>query len=230
MRSPRTLQEMRRLLSPAVRGLQNYVAEAIPCSPTFYAAIAAGLNSVPDEYHDFIHHRGYRVRLGSLLTDTHPPLQGRRPRGYPPGATYAEAPGALLPHPELLVLVAEVVDERQPGGQLRRRPVRNVAGVCREELGHAVDYALDLGHGPASHTDPQFLAAYQAAVAALTDPVVQAYLAYQLQGGHAGREELFAQMFAALFGGGTLGPAYDQAIHQAFPTCLAVLPTLITPP
>jgi hypothetical protein len=219
---PRTFQEFRRLLSPRVRALKGYLAETVRCSGAFYAAVAESLNSVPDDFHRVIHAAGHRIVVGDRLVNMDPALfVGNRPRGHGVTGTWEALNGAFVPPPVSRVYIAELINRR---GVIA--PAPNILMTAGEEMGHALDYALDHGPGRPSQTDPDFLAAYNADMALLTDPAQRARMAYFLQQGGAGREELFAQLFVAMRPG-ALAPNRRSQLLAAFPRCWNVMPRIL---
>jgi hypothetical protein len=224
MPRPKDFQALRRQLRPRIRALRDYVSETVRCSPAFYAAVLAGIHSVPDDFHELLHRQGRRIQIGDRLIHMDPSLKGQQPRGWPAGSTWAELGGAYQGAPDNRVLLAETIEET---GQLLPTPFMDA--TCREELGHALDEALDQGAGPASHTHAAFLSAYLAEAAAITDPVLRSAFDYLLQPGIAGQEEAFASLFALVYGGAVGTPAFQQLLRQAFPRTLQVVRS-ISPP
>ena len=129
--------------------------------------------------------------------------------------------GAFVPPPVSRIYIAELINRR---GVIA--PAPHILPVVREELGHSIDYALGHSTGPPAHADPDFLAAYNTDRAYLTDPTLRARMAYFLQPGGAGLEELFAQLFVAMRPD-ALAP-YDQAeLLAAFPHCWNIMPRIL---
>ena len=127
---PRTFQEFRRLLSPRVRALKGYIRQTVACSPTFYAAVAVGLNTIPDDYHDFLARNGRTIWMGDHLVNMDPSLKGQTPQGWPPGSTWAEVSGAYQHHHRRAMLAERVADRK---GTLHM--ARDVPATVREEIG-----------------------------------------------------------------------------------------------
>ena len=219
---PRTFQEFRRLLSPRVRALRGYVAQTVRCSGAFYAAVVDALNSVPDDFHRVLYAAGHRIIIGDRLVNMDPArFVGNQPRGHGPIGTWESVSGAFAPPPISRIFVAELVTER---GAIV--PAKTTPATSREEVGHALDYALDQGAGRPSQADPDFLLAYNTDVAGLTDPRLRSRMGYFLQRGGAGREELFAQLFVAMRPG-ALPPQQQAELLAAFPQCWQVMPTIL---
>ena len=223
-RPPRNFQEFRRLLTPRVRALPNYIGQTVACTPAFYAAVARTLNTVDDDYHDFLSREGRTILLGDNLAVMDPALKGKRPQGWPQGSTWAEAAGAYDPVRRRVMLPEWVAD---PAGVFHANGT--IAAATREEIAHALDHALDqrTPQRGASDSDPQFLAAYRADERAVTDPAVRIRLAYFLQSGAAGRRELFAQLFVIMGGAGLVPAPVEADLRTYFPNSLRVLPTIL---
>ena len=218
---PRDFSALRRRLHPRIRALRDYVNETVRCSAAFYAAVLSGIHSVPDDFHEFLHQQGRRIQIGDRLIHMDPSLKGQQPRGWPAGSTFAEVGGVYSGN---LVMVAETIEDR---GQLKPTPY--VESHCREELGHALDEALDQGSGPASHSDVDFVTAYRAEVRGIKDPTTRAVLDYLLQLGVAGQEETFANLFALLYGGAVGPKVVQQLLRQNFPRTLQAVQKILPP-
>jgi hypothetical protein len=219
---PRNFQQFRRLLSPRVRALKGYVAETVRCSAAFYVDVADALNSVADDFHHVIHTAGHRITIGDRLVNMdYGRFVGNQPRGHGVAGTWEMLNGAYVPPPVSRVYIAELINRR---GAIA--PAPEILPVVREELGHAIDYALGHGVGRPSHADPDFLAAYNTDRTHLTDPALRATMAYFLQSGSAGREELFAQLFVAMWPG-ALAPNDQAQLIAAFSRCWNVMPRIL---
>ena len=147
---PRSFQEFRRLLSARLRALKGYIAETVRCSAAFYAAVAEALCSVPDDFHRVLHAAGHRIVIGDRLVNMDPARFIRnQPRGHGPAGTWESLNGAFAPPPASRIYVAELVKER--GAMV---PAKTTLATTREELGHALDHALDQGAGRPSRRIP----------------------------------------------------------------------------
>jgi hypothetical protein len=221
---PQNFQEFRRLLSPRVRALKDFIRQTVACSSTFYASVAEGLNTIPDDYHDFLARSGWTIWMGDHLVNMDPSLKGQTPQGWPAGSTWAEVSGAYQHHRRRAMLAERTTDRN---GTLHM--ARDVPATVREEIAHALDRALDqtVTSEGASSTETEFVAAYHADDAMLTDPVTRARLCYYLQTGAPGRREIFAQLFVIMGGVGLVSPHLDADLRAAFPNCLRVLPSIL---
>jgi hypothetical protein len=93
------------------------------------------------------------------------------------------------------VVMAEKAMQPDPVGRTSMVPLRDVQrreGILRHEFGHAVDEYL----GNYSHS-AEFKAAYAKGLKTISQHE-RKVLSYYLQPGDAGREETFAEIFAAL--------------------------------
>lgn len=222
---PVDFQDLMRSLRPSIRSLSGYIIPHARCSPAFYGDVLSGLHSVPDAFHDFLSQEGRKIVLGQQIILMMPNLKGQQPRGWPVGSTWEEVGGLYVGKPVNNVLIAEKVT--QPDGSLMPTPY--LEATCREELGHAVDASLDLGSGPASHSDPDFVQAYQREAGAITDPTIRQNFAYLLQPGTAGQEEAFASLFALQYGGAVGSAAFQSLLRQLFPDTLGAVRKLAPP-
>ncbi len=191
------------------------------CSAAFYKAAAEALNGTADDYHLRLHRDGCRIVLGNLLVHMDPIFAGGAPRGYPSGAMWESVPGAYVGSPVRRVFLAEFV--RIGGATI---PISDVLAVGREEIGHALDESLGSARGPASHTDPDFITAYRAEAAAVTDPAARRDLSYVLQNPPAGQEELFAELYVIMHPG-AVPPLRQRQIAAAFPRCRQALAKIL---
>ena len=182
--------------------------------------MAEALCSVPDDFHRVLHAAGLRIVIGDRLVNMDPAVRRQpAPRAWR-GRYVGSINGAFVPPPVSRVYIAELINRR---GVIA--PAPNTLAVAREELGHALDYALDHGAGRPSPTDPDFLAAYNTDVARLTDPARLAKMAYFLQPGGAGREELFPGCSSPW--GRASGRESAHRLLAAFPQCWNVMPRIL---
>lgn len=155
---------------------------------------------------------GARVVAGKRLTDSWPDLVDQRPPGYPDDADYTNVRGVADLAKPPTVFIAETY---RPVGRTHFRGVENVPGVLRHELGHAYD-AL----GGALRSSTRSLRDAYAAGLARVREGDKAVLAYFLQESSAGAQELFAEAFGIVTGGGA-APYAAAAIKRTFPEFLA---------
>jgi hypothetical protein len=209
----------------------EYAEHTVPCSAGFYQSVAAALVSIPDDIHSFLHGEGVRLRLGNLLTQMNPALAGINPPGFPPGSSYDETNGCYDPATRLICISElRVAAGATAGTPAQVRSGTEVECAVREELGHALDFALDTGGGRPSQADLAFLAAYQADVAQVSDPGDLAALDYLLQGGGRGAEETFAALFAIMYGGYSLNASYNRLVEQSFGRSLQIVRSIVPIP
>ncbi|GGS88437.1 phage minor capsid protein [Nonomuraea spiralis] len=135
---------------------------------------AADFARIPDAFHDLLAKHVRFVDFGDgAVPDFKPELRGVQPRGWPAGKTWDDVPAAYDPSTRHIIVA---------GG---RGLGHGSASVAAHETGHAVDDAL--GHASSS---PEFGAVH-------ADAVSRGVLPYFAQAGAAGREEMFAEAFAA---------------------------------
>lgn len=127
--------------------------------------------------------RTHIVASGKVL-DAMPDAEGQQPRGHDKGRTWNDLDGAQNSDSKRII-----VAERDKNGFSQRTD-----GVLKHETGHAVDRTL--GNDSDS---PEFQAAYNKDVAAMTADQ-KGREGYQLQEGHAGRSEAYAEVYAAVNG------------------------------
>lgn len=179
-------------------------------SPGFVQQIEGAVAGLSDRTKRRIARAGIEVAVAQKLGDARPDLVNVQPRGWPAGSTWANADGLSDGN---RVLACETYLSPLDGTVQRssRGP-----GVIRHEIGHGIDKS---GPRRLSHAR-RFRAAYAADVA---DLATTAGLEYYLQVGDAGLQELFAELFAQLSGGGAA--RIDLPAH--FPRCAAILRRLI---
>jgi hypothetical protein len=111
-------------------------------------------------------------------------------------------------------LARQTEDEKSPLITLNDQQTR--AGILRHEFGHAIDdYASYPSHSRS------FARAYAVGLPRLTAQDKLA-LKYYLQAGVAGKEEMFAELFA-IKGGAACDPIADSVLKQKFPEAAAVV-------
>jgi hypothetical protein len=170
-----------------------YAVERKGGSEEFHGRVERALDSIPAAAHQALANGGGKVVAGERLTEAVPDLKKQRPGGYPPGATWDNVGGVYYP-PDRAVVVAQ--KERHGRGKTTEHDSDRVEGMLRHEFGHGLDAAL--GYPSKSAV---FREAYAKDVEKL-DPAARASLAYYLQGGHRGPEEVWAEAFAQQHGGG----------------------------
>ncbi|MGV3622133.1 MAG: anthrax toxin lethal factor-related metalloendopeptidase, partial [Archangium sp.] len=130
------------------------------------------------------------VACRDSVVDAEPSLNGVRPRGWAPGRTWNDVPGAYMPSSK------EVVVATRAGGPTGREvpPLGHNHGsvsLVAHEVGHAVDAARRYP----SKNDDAFQAAYQ------RDLSGGQLLPYYTQAGEAGASEAYAESLAIFLSG-----------------------------
>jgi hypothetical protein len=128
------------------------------------------------------------VACRGSVTDYRADLRGVQPRGWPPGMTWDNVPGAYLPDTKEVVI--GVVGHGTPAGAHvpQTGEGHGSRNLVVHESTHAVDHATG---GDRSATDPNFIAARNADAAGLSP--------YESQGGTAGPEETYAESAARYY-------------------------------
>ena len=163
-------------------------------SPAFVNEIEIAMQKLPTNTVKALAAHGYKVCISRTVPDAVPAARNQQVRGYEPSATWNSVFG-MFNRSTKRVVMAETAELPDGAGgtkvsRLTNRDRRQ--GIVRHEFGHAVDQYL----GNFSHT-PQFKAAYDHGAAEISAPERQV-LSYYLQPGDAGKEETFAELFAAL--------------------------------
>lgn len=209
-------------------------------SPAFRAKVEGTLAALPANLRRAVDATGYTIAAGDRVTTILPALKGVHPRGWG-SLTWDHADGfASHRAGERLVAVAELQKDRTGGRAAGWLKSQRTEGVLRHEFGHAVDVAHPAGGPRFSHT-AKFDAIYRHERNALeraartpapnAPPAARAEaevagvhkrrLAYYLQKGHAGPEEVVAEGFGILHGGGS--SAHADAFRARFPRSLEAL-------
>lgn len=122
------------------------------------------------------------VAARGSVTDARTDLRGVQPRGWPPGKTWDQVPGAFMPDTNEVV----VATQAGPNGSRQVPPTgssHGSANLVLHEAGHALDY-----RGGKPSDSAEFQRAYEADRAAMPP--------YLQQPGNAGREEAYAETLA----------------------------------
>ncbi|MBX9690293.1 MAG: tetratricopeptide repeat protein [Candidatus Obscuribacterales bacterium] len=190
------------------------------------ALLMLGLSEIPRTYRHQLEAAGYKVVLAPTVLDAMPQLAGEAPRGYAAGASWHNSNGTFDRARKLIVVGAKA-NQPASGGVLKAGPLDE---TVQHEFGHAYDLYIGrirLGvdnqdqYPEISHSK-KFSEAYDADVQKL-DPALKPKLAYYLQPGDAGKEELFAQMFVLLFGHRPEPGSPRESFQIAFPTVLQTM-------
>ncbi len=133
------------------------------------------------------------------VADGLPRLANEQPRGWPPGSTWQQVPGAYSPSDKAVVIATRA----GPGGGREVFPTgarHGSVSLAAHEAGHAVDAA----RGYESRSDRDFIAAYDSDLARgnMAD--------YYTQAGDAGRSEAYAESYAYFVSGDPNGRGAAQ--------------------
>lgn len=188
-------------------------------SEEWHQAISTALDVIPEPVRKMVFAGGYDIRLANMLVDVRPDLAGVHPRGYPPGYTWENVDGAAF-RGEKIIAIAQTCIHRATGKPFSINLNRSV-GVALHEYGHALDDVLN------ATAANDFISAYNSDLVAidkirLTDDEKMDF-DYMRQAGRAGREEVFAEIFAGLHGGKTA--SVDAVL--LFPNTVRYMQTLI---
>lgn len=185
-----------------------------PVSNDFISEINADVAALPEAWKNALCKGGYKITLSKTLTDSVPAAKNQQVRGYKTSATWSQVFG-MFDRSKRRVVMAELAKSSEAANAplVTLNDPQTRAGIVRHEFGHAVDDYL----GYKSHS-PKFAQAYQAGLKRLTaqDKVI---LNYYLQAGDAGKEEMFAELFAAM-SGNACDPVADQLLRAKFPEAM----------
>lgn len=188
------------------------------------AQLMFGLSEIPRHYRSQLEAAGYKVVVAPSVLDVLPQLAGQTPRGYLQGSTWHNSNGTF-DRDSRRIVIAEKYNAIDRGGQLTEGPLDE---TVQHEFGHAMDFHLGvckLGRTqqnpyPEISHSPWFTEAYNYD-SQNVPPQLRTKLAYYLQPGDGGKEELFAQMFPLFFGHEPSPGSALESFKQAFPTVLA---------
>ena len=165
----------------------------------FKQVIDTSIFGIPDRILEYVFAAGYEVKIAPMLVDIKPSLSGLHPRGYPPGYTWENVDGILM-RKERIVAVGQTCIDFETGDPFPFDGNRS-SGVLLHEFGHAADLIFKFS------SNPRFVEAYALDVARIDvnnfTISQQLLLRYMMQEGMAGRQEVFAEAFASIYGGGT---------------------------
>lgn len=190
-------------------------------SSNFQKAVNSALDVIPEEFRSDVFSRGYQVVLGKRVVDIEPSLAGVTPRGYEgTDITWENLDGGYLGG--FRIAIAEYSLSRT-GAVIITDDLR-AGQLLRHEFGHALDSARSIS------SSGDFVNAYSDDISALL-PFIELLggdaldqLKYFMQIGQAGREEIFSELFAEAYGGGT-ADAINVAV--AFPKAYAIVKTVL---
>jgi tetratricopeptide (TPR) repeat protein len=198
-------------------------------SESSIAIIKQGVRTIPQLFIDRLEDAGYRVMIAPHLVDALPEIGNDHPRGWTQLSTWHNVNGTFSSKHKWIV-VGEKAVSINAGKEI---VCPKLDDTVAHEFGHAFDYFL--GNSARSTTDEdkesykqfshsqKFMVAYTADSAAIQDMVVQEKLRYFLQPGDGGKEELFAQLFACLYGGIPRPGSPEELLSRYFPSVLATM-------
>lgn len=182
-------------------------------SPQFQAEVQAAVDSIPAHVRQQLAESGARVQVGRTLADIDPQMAAQPARGHG-GGKVGDLDGVYQNHTQTVM-----VGERTVAGRRSDR----IEGVVRHELGHALDDVWgERVPGGSFCSTPEFMKAFEADAAAASAGKDAAKLDYFLANGGgplASRQEVMAEVFAALHGGGSVRDR--EMILQNFPSVAA---------
>lgn len=150
------------------------------------------------------------IRVGrENVTDVEPSLRRERPRGWVEGRTFAEAPGIYHPPSRSVILSTE--DDGRGGRRLSDD--HGSLDLLVHEVAHALDLRDAFGVARGNISDSrEFREAYDADRANMA----RMGRSYLTQHGEAGREEAFAEAFAAYVSGNQFMPETTPNLRAYF--------------
>lgn len=195
--------------------VERFVVVLPGVDPQFAERVRQAIAVVPGAIIGRLHGAGWRCIVTPDLVSYAPQLAGLRPRGWPPGVTWAQVDAVHLPE-EKKVVVAQW--RQNAHGQ--RVASHRVPGAVWHELGHAWDvYVRERAKQMPSltsecHADaPEFSRAWHNDVITLKQARGEETWGYYLQDGVRGRQEVFAEAFAVGLGAGS-----DELLGEKFTT------------
>lgn len=210
------LRDFVQIVDPKKRGISN----------TALSQVFLGLSEIPRTYRHQLEADGFKVVVTPDLLDAMPELAGQTPRGYRDGATWHSTNG-ITDRAGKRIVIAEQCSTPGPDGKPIKPPLDR---TVQHEFGHAYDYYAGLKRFGATAENPfpaishgkQFSDAY-AKDSAKVPESLRSKLAYYLQPGDAGKEELFAQMFVLFFGPRPEPGSPRESFQTAFPDVIREL-------
>lgn len=217
------------LVSPNLYGDKQKLAHDMPVDTYVMGADSNRLTraedvikSLPNSVQNLLRDHGVALVVSRDLCHEEPSLAMDTPRGYDQGDTREQAPAEYDP-------VTRELSIRQnyklADGTSKVASADDFADSIRHESGHAVDESL----GDLSHSK-EFEDAYKKDIAALT-PKQKELLSYYLIGAKSkddmtGREETFAQVFAASYKDSKLITNPDDQSHSTDKSILKAFPSV----
>lgn len=188
-------------------------------SDSFVKEIIADASELPSKLRSALAKAGYHIAISPSLADAVPAARDTQVRGYKAFVTWNQLFGMFNRRSKSLIMAEKAEASDGKVTTLEEKNIR--AGILRHEFGHAVDQYLQYP----SHSLP-FAQAYAQGVARLNSDERQT-LNYYLQPGKAGKEEVFAEIFAILHKD-ACNPESDRLLRAKFPELLAIMNTIIS--
>lgn len=180
-------------------------------SPEFQERMLREIQNIPESDRRRLAERGVSVAIVGTVPDLDPALARERPRNWPSNRTYADSDGVFISNHESLGNVIVVAERTRSG------PSNRAEGVLRHETGHAMNFVF------AEYSNhPDFQRAYDEDLRNMT-PAQRRQMDYWMRRpGGAGRDETFADLYAALRGG-TPNSQDSQMLLSRFPRVAALI-------
>jgi hypothetical protein len=210
-----TPKEVEKIAGVKLKPLPKLKPEPTPKAPVFHVKgtvskslqdeVRKAVEAIPSTVLKVLEDQGVKIALAGKMADVLPDAKLKQtPSGWPAGMTWANSDGIFY-NAESAAVACETYLDYTLGNEIKSR---RVVGVLRHETGHGFDKAL----GKPSYYDAKFRGGYQVDMLAVPD-ADRKELAYYLQHGGRGAEEVFAEVFAQLNGGG----AFHRSILEYFP-------------
>ncbi len=160
--------------------------------------------ALPNKLKNEFEKKGVKIQTGKFLTDIEPALKGVSPEGLPKGVTWDSGQGVYNPNIKTVSIAQKKINPLT-GGIIH---TKTIGRTFRHEVGHAVD---DVMGRPS--LKKEFIDAY------IQDTIKisihdQSRIGYYLQGGSTGYKETFAELYAAINGGGSFGKRPGDSAEQ----------------
>jgi hypothetical protein len=182
----------------------------------FNDAIESGIESIPPAVLHYLARGKWKFRLDESMSKDDPILAAKNAAGHGEGGRKFGTNFGATDFDGHRIVVAEKADPLNPNSHTYEADRINPHPdeTLRHETGHALDAAL----GMYSHSN-EFINAYNDCLKSLP-PADLERLSYYLQKGHGGPQELFAELFDYLHGGGPNKGEIDGELARAFKPCL----------
>jgi len=209
---------------PAIPGI---VQKGSTASNAHLNNVQNAIGGLPKNVQQFMRNHNVKVIATDTLVDERPAEKAVQPRGWQSGLTWSNSEAGYDKDNNQVI----VGDRYTVKGKLVHG--NRVGSVAVHESGHAVDHNM----GDYSHNNPQYVSAYSKEKGSLLsaanhhDPAGSAAatsLRYFLQSGNTGREEMFSESFASIYGGASSGAANQHLIETYFPNTLKVVRNAMT--